>query len=141
MKKFNESLIKKSLLAIIIIALSVPATFFLSYNRIKAHAKKTTLKDIAVIAELHKGQVCQFLEMTRRCAQDFASDGFIRTQLLKEIRGSEVSVNNLSKYLVENKITIDASIKTIHILSMEGRVIASTDNSEIEKDLSNETFL
>ena len=90
---------------------------------------------------MHKGQVCQFLEMTRRCAQDFASDGFIRTQLLKEIRGSEVSVNNLSKYLVENKITIDASIKTIHILSMEGRVIASTDNAEIEKDLSNETFL
>ena len=78
--------------------------------------------------------------MTRRRAQDFASDGFIRTQLLKEIRGSEVSFNNLSKYLVENKITIDESIKTIHILSMEGRVIASTDNAEIEKDLSNETF-
>ena len=91
MKKFNESLLKKPLLAIVIIALSVPATFFLSYNLIKAHAKNAALRDIAVIAELHKGQVCQFLEMTRRRAQDFASDGFIRTQLLKEIRGSEVS--------------------------------------------------
>src|SRR3972149_1515636 len=140
MKKFNESLLKKSLLAIIIIALSVPAAFFLSYNRIKAHAKNAALKDMAVIAESYRGRVCQFLEMTRRRAQDFASDGFIRTQLLKEIRGSEVSVNNLSKYLVENKIAIDESIKTIHILSMEGRVVASTDNSEIGKDLSNETF-
>ena len=140
MKKFNESLLKKSLPAIIIMALSVPAAFFLSYNLIKAHAKNAALRDIAVIAELHKGQVCQFLEMTRRRAQDFASDGFIRTQLLKEIRGSEVSFNNLSKYLVENKITIDESIKTIHVLSMEGRVVASTDNAEIGKDLSNKTF-
>ncbi len=140
MKKFNESLLKKSLLAIVIIALSVPVTFFLSYNRIKAHTQNVTLKDIAVIAESYKGQVCQFLEMTRRRAQDFASDGFIRTRLPKEIRGREGSVNHLSKYLAENKLTLDESIKTIHVLSMEGRVVASTDNAEIGKDLSNETF-
>src|SRR3990170_6880299 len=140
MKKFNESLLKKSLLAIIIIALSVPATFFLSYNLIKAHAKNAALKDMAVIAESYKGQVCQFLEMARRRAQDFASDGFMRTRLPKEIRVREGSVNNLSKYLAENKITLDESIKTIHVLSMEGRVVASTDNSEIGKDLSSETF-
>ena len=140
MKKFNESLLKKSLPAIIIMALSVPAAFFLSYNLIKAHAKNAALRDIAVIAELYRGQVCQFLEMTRRRAQDFASDGFIRTRLPKEIRGREGSVNNLSKYLAENKITLDESIKTIHVLSMEGRVVASTDNAEIGKDLSNKTF-
>ena len=140
MKKFNESLLKKSLPVIVIIALSVPAAFFLSYNLIKAHAKNTALREMAVIAELYKGQVCQFLEMTGRRAHDFASDGFIRTRLPKEIRVREVSVNNLSKYLTENKITLDESIKTIHILSMEGRVVASTDNSEIGKDLSKETF-
>src|SRR3989304_4223150 len=140
MKKFNESLLKKSLLAIIIIALSVPATFFLSYNLIKAHAKNAALRDMAVIAESYKGQVCQFLEMARRRAQDFASDGFMRTRLPKEIRGREGSVNNLSKYLAENKFTLDESIKTIHVLSMEGRVVASTDNSEIGKDLSRESF-
>src|SRR3990170_6143557 len=140
MKIFNESLLKKPLPAIIIIALSVPAAFFLSYNRIKAHEKNAALKDIAVIAESYRGQVCQFLEMTKRCAQDFASDGFIKTRLPKEIRVREVSVNNLSKYLAENKITLDESIKTIHVLSMEGRVVASTDNAEIGKDLSGETF-
>jgi len=138
--KLLNSLLKKSLPAIVIIALSVPAAFFLSYYLIKAHTKNAALKDIAVIAESYRGQVCQFLEMTRRRAQDFASDGFIITQLPKEIRGREVSVNNLSKYLTENKITLDESIKTIHILSMEGRVVASTDNSEIGKDLSNKTF-
>ncbi len=139
MKKFNESLLKKSLPAIIIMALSVPAAFFLSYNLIKAHAKNAALKDMAVIAESYRGQVCQFLEMIRRRAQDFASDGFMRTRLPKEIRGREGSVNNLSKYLAENKITLDESIKTIHVLSMEGRVVASTDNAEIGKDLSNKT--
>ncbi|HHT9146768.1 MAG TPA: cache domain-containing protein, partial [Candidatus Wunengus sp. YC61] len=138
--KLLNSLLKKSLPAIVIIALSVPAAFFLSYYLIKAHTKNAALKDIAVIAESYRGQVCQFLEMTRRRAQDFASDGFIITRLPKEIRGREGSVNNLSKYLAENKITLDESIKTIHILSMEGRVVASTDNAEIGKDLSNETF-
>src|SRR3990167_2583137 len=140
MKKYNESLLKKPLLAIIIIALSVPAAFFLSYNLIKAHAKNAALRDIAVIAESYRGRVCQFLEMTKRRAQDFASDGFIKTRLTKELRVREVSVSNLSKYLAENKITLDESIKTIHVLSMEGRVVASTDNSEIGKDLSGETF-
>jgi len=81
MKKFNESLLKKSLPVIIIMALSVPAAFILSYNLIKAHAKNAALKDIAVIAESYREQVCQFLEMTRRRAQDFASDGFIKTRL------------------------------------------------------------
>jgi len=118
----------------------VPAAFFLSYNRIKAHAKNAALKDMAVIAESYRGRVCQFLEMTKRRAQDFASDGFIKTRLTKELRVREVSVSNLSKYLAENKITLDESIKTIHVLSMEGRVVASTDNSEIGKDLSGETF-
>ena len=118
----------------------MPAALFLSYNRIKAHAKNAALRNIAVIAESYRGQVCQFLEMTKRSARDFASDGFMRTRLPKEIRGREGSVNNLSKYLAENKITLDESIKTIRILSMEGRVVASTDNSEIGKDLSNEAF-
>ena len=140
MKIFNETLLKKPLLVIIIIALSVPAAFFLSYNRIKAHAKNAALKDMAVIAESYRGQICQFLEMTKRRAQDFASDGFIKTRLPKELRVREVSVNNLSKYLAENKITLDESIKTIHVLSMEGRVAASTEKSEIGKDLSGETF-
>ena len=81
MKKFNESLLKKSLLAIVIIALSAPATFFLSYNLIEAHAKNAALRDIAFIAKSYKGEVCQFLEMIKRCARDFASDGFIRTRL------------------------------------------------------------
>src|SRR3990172_4952840 len=107
--KLLNSLLKKSLPAIVIIALSVPAAFFLSYYLIKAHTKNAALRDIAVIAESYRGQVCQFLEMTRRRAQDFASDGFIITRLPKEIRGREGSVSNLTKYLTENKITLDES--------------------------------
>ncbi|HHT9123789.1 MAG TPA: cache domain-containing protein, partial [Candidatus Wunengus sp. YC63] len=67
-----------------------------------------------------------------------ASDGFIRTHLQKAIHGNTSAINKLNKHLVRNKLVLDKTINTINILSLEGRVAASTSSAEIGRDLSKE---
>ena len=140
MKKFElkKSLSKKALIGVAIILLPIIISFMLSYSKNKAYIKKRTLGDLTVVAEAYEGQVYKFLEMTKRRAQDFASDGFIRNQLLKKVRGRGFSGGALNKHLVKNKLALDSAIKTIHVLSLDGRVVASTHSAEIGKDYSHE---
>ncbi len=138
--KLNLSILQKMLLGIFAVLLSVFIAFFLSYHRTKIQAKRNVLKDVATIANSYKAGVCQYLEIANYRARDFSSDGFVRTQLSRLLQGRKSSVDTLSKYLIENKIVLDKSIKTIHILSMEGRIVASTDRFEIGKDVSQEIF-
>ncbi len=100
--------------------------------------KQRVLSTLTVIAESYEGQVYQFLEKAKIRAQDFASDGFIRTHLQKIIRGNTSAISKLNEHLVKNKLSLDKTINTISILSLDGRVVASTNNSEIGNDLSKE---
>lgn len=140
--KFNRSLSKKALIGIVFILLPVVITFFLSFHKNRWHIKELIFNDITAIAEAYEGHVYQFLEISKRRVQDFASDGFIRHQLLKinRSRDKRIATMSLNKYLAKDKIILDKSIKTIHVLSPEGRVVASTNIPEIGMDLSNEAF-
>ena len=140
MSKFKLSLKEKALIGITAVLLPIIITFFLIYNYNRVFLKQRILDTLTVIAECYEGQVYQFLDMCKRRAQDFASDGFIRSQLLKETRGRGNSTHILSKHLVKNKIILDKTIKTIHVLSLDGRVAASTDSSKIGMDFSNKEY-
>ncbi len=139
-EQFNRALSKKALLGIIVILLPIIITFFLSYSRNKVYLKKRILDTITVIAESYEGQVYQFLEMAKQRARDFATDGFIRNQLQKIIHGNTFAIRTLNEHLVRNKLPLDKTIHAITILSLEGRVVASTNTSDLEKDLSSEVF-
>ena len=56
--------------------------------------KQRILDTLTVIAEAYEGQIYQFLEKSKIRAQDFASDGFIRTQLQKAVRGNTSAIIN-----------------------------------------------
>lgn len=140
MSKFKLSLKEKALIGITAVLLPIIITFFLIYNHNRVFLKQRILDTLTVIAESYEGQVYQFLDMCKRRAQDFASDGFIRSQLLKETSGKGNSTHILSKHLVKNKIILDKTIKTIHVLSLDGRVAASTDSFQIGMDFSNKEY-
>ena len=142
MKRTNRSLSKKALIGIICILLPIVITFLLSYHKNKMRTKERVFNDITVIADAYEGHVYQFLEMSKRRVQDFASDGFIRHQLLKISLGRDkkIATMSLNKHLIKDKINLDKTIRTIHVLSLEGRVVASTNIPEIGMDLSNEDF-
>ena len=140
MKKFNLSLKNKALLGIIFVLIPILITFFIVYNQNRAYLKQRILDSLTVIAEAYEGQVYQFLEKVKMRFQDFASDGFIRTQTQKILRGNTSAINKLNKHLIKNKLSLDKTINTINVLSLEGQVVASTNNAEIGRDLSNEAY-
>ena len=57
----------------------------------------------------------------------------------KAIHGNTSAISKLNKHLVKNKLVLDKTINTINILSLEGRVVASTNNAAIGRDLSKES--
>lgn len=142
MVKLRKSLSQKALLSIVIVLLPVLIIlFFLNNHHNKAYVKKHSIDEVTTIAGLYEGYIYQFLETAKVRTQDFASDGFIRSQLLKKIREEKkFSVHVLIKYLIKNKLSLCSDIKTVRILSLDGRVVASTNTSEIGKDLSRESF-
>ncbi|MBM4054216.1 MAG: PAS domain S-box protein [Planctomycetes bacterium] len=139
-KKNTWSLSKKAILGILAVFLPVISTFLLVYNHNRVYLKNRVLDTLTIIAEAYEGHVYQFLEQSKRRARDFASDGFIRTQVFRMIRGNTSAADALSKHLIKNKIALDETITTIHILSTEGKVLASTNKAEIGRDLSREVF-
>src|SRR3989304_3971672 len=100
MKKFKLSLKSKALLGIIFVLLPILITFFIVYNQNRVYLKQRILDTLTIIAEAYEGQVYQFLEKAKVRAHDFASDGFVRTQLHKVVRGNVSAVNKLNKHLV-----------------------------------------
>ena len=138
MRKFKLSLKEKALIGIIAILIPILITFVLVYSQNRVYLKNRVLDTLTVIAEAYEGQVYQFLEKAKIRARDFASDGFIRTQMQKAIRGNASAIGKLNKHIVRNKLVLDKTINTISILSLEGRVVASTNNAEIGMDLSRE---
>ncbi|MDO8141108.1 MAG: EAL domain-containing protein [Candidatus Brocadiales bacterium] len=138
MRKFKLSLKEKALIGIIAILIPILITFVLVYSQNRVYLKNRVLDTLTVIAEAYEGQVYQFLEKAKIRARDFASDGFIRTQMQKAIRGNASAIGKLNKHIVKNKLVLDKTINTISILSLKGRVVASTSNAEIGRDLSRE---
>ncbi|MCR4322107.1 MAG: EAL domain-containing protein [Candidatus Brocadiaceae bacterium] len=138
MRKFKLSLRNKALIGIIAILIPMLITFILVYSKNRIYLKNRALDTLTVIAEAYEGQVYQFLEKAKIRARDFARDGFIRTQMQKAIHGNTSAISKLNKHLVKNKLVLDKTINTINILSLEGRVVASTNNAEIGRDLSKE---
>ena len=135
-KLLKESLLAKALAAIIIVLLPILTGFTVMYTKNSAFLRQRVLDTITVIAEAYEGQVYQFLEMSKRRAQDFSSDGFIRNQTLKIQNGNPYAAKALSKHLVKNKIVLDKAIHAVNVVSLDGRVIASTDNADIGRDVS-----
>ena len=134
--QFKLSLKEKAFIGIVATLIPILVTFVLIYSKNRVYLKNRVLDTLTVIAEAYEGQVYQFLEKTKIRAQDFASDGFIRTHLQKAIHGNTSAINKLNKHLVKNKLSLDKTINTINILSLEGRVVASTNKAEMGRDLS-----
>lgn len=139
MKTISVSLFHKALLAVVLLLLPILITFLHGYRNNREFLKKHILDDLTVIAEVYEGQVYQFIEMSRRRVQDFSSDGMIRNALEGAIEGRAGS-RSLGEYLVRNKLVLDKTIKRIDVITLDGRVAASTDPVRVGRDVSREVW-
>ncbi|MBI5454562.1 MAG: cache domain-containing protein, partial [Deltaproteobacteria bacterium] len=140
MKFSGTSLLTRALLALIIIILPILITFVFSYNKNKEHLKKSILDDLTVMAEAYEGQVYQYLEMAKRRAQDFSTDGHIRAEMKRYASGDKGASKRLGDYMAREKLVLDEGIGRTSVVSLDGRVIASTEPGYAGADVSKEPF-
>lgn len=138
LKKLTLS--QKVLLALVVILFPLTISFLHSYVETREQIKQHTLDDMTVIAEAYEGQVYQFLEMVKRRVEDFSTDGQIVSGLHQALSGNKGAARALAAHMNKNKRPLDKSIASIFIVSMEGRVLASTDASLMGKDVSSARF-
>jgi diguanylate cyclase (GGDEF)-like protein/PAS domain S-box-containing protein len=134
MNRRGFSLTKKATLSVAVILLPVLVTFFYGYTNGKRRLSERLLNDISAIARAHEGQVYQFLEMSKRRAEDLSSDGLIRDEARRVLDGA--SKVALSGYLARNKLPLDRDVRAIHFIGPSGRVLASTDAASVGGDMS-----
>ena len=139
MKK-PTTLNQKSFIATLVILLPIAITFWISYSNNKEYAIKNSFKELKFISEASENVVSLFLEMTKQRAEDFASDGFIRDQLKRIDLGDNSGINTLNNHLLRNKKPLDNTILGIIVISLEGKIVASTATSIIGQEVSTTPF-
>ncbi|MBI5492308.1 MAG: EAL domain-containing protein [Deltaproteobacteria bacterium] len=142
MHKFIYSLSKKALIAVLIILLPIFITFIYSYSINKKQSKEQVLNDLTISAEAFEGEVYQYLEMSKRSALDFASDGYISSELERLLHKRGKNVDDLSRHLVRNKLPLARHIHSIYVTDLKGKVVASTDPRLLGSNMSgDESFM
>jgi len=113
----------------------------ISYFNARNTLKQQIMQDLTAIAEFKKAHVLEFLEAKKGRTIDFCSDGFIRDSLEKINRGKSLRQDNvtaLNKHLSINKKPLDPYIAAIEVVDMNGKVVASTNETMIGRDVSDQ---
>lgn len=134
------SLTRKAFLYAFITFLPVLVIFLFTYNKARTYIREDIFEDMSIVANGYESLVVQFMEMEKRRAVDFSSDGFIKDRLSEFELGMEGASARLRDHLVKNKISLDKAVKEILVISPDGRVAASTNPALTGRDLSGEEF-
>lgn len=125
------------LLPSILIASFVTTFWYLSASKA---IKQSIIKELVLTADESKEHIQLFLEAKKGRTIDFSSDGFIR-DCTEEITGKESRkeyyANTLNNHLITNKKSLDPGILEIFVADFNGKVVASTNEDHIGKDISN----
>ena len=140
MEKRHLTLLQKAVFAVIVVTLPLIITFLYNYKKNTEYIKGETLVDLANTELVYEGLIYQFFEKAENRVQDFSSDGYIRDGTQKILEGQKSSVETLSDYISRNKLILDKTINAISIISLDGKVLTSTNISTIGNDFSSEEF-
>ena len=134
--------IKGKLLILTLCISLIPITIItvVYYLNARRTLKRQTLEGMTAIAESKRLHFLSLLKAKRSRVVDFSSDGFIRDRLdtitREDFHGKSKAVSTLNRHLSVNKKPLDTSIAEIAVLDMEGKVVASTHEAWLGKDLS-----
>ncbi len=96
--------------------------------------EKSYKESLTAVAESREISSTLYLRSKIGRVTDFGSDGFVRDMGEKiNQKGPDAKQlsEELSEYLLENKKPLDPELYTVHVMDLNGNVIASTDLSEV----------
>jgi PAS domain S-box-containing protein len=128
------------LLPSILIA-TVTATFcyFYTYKTVK----KNIFDQLEIAADELEKHVNVFLEGKRGRIIDFSSDGFVRDcteEIILRKDRVQYYTDRLNTHLTLNKKPLDPDILAVFVVDLDGKVFSSTENEQIGRDVSGETW-
>ncbi|MBF0494033.1 MAG: methyl-accepting chemotaxis protein [Candidatus Omnitrophica bacterium] len=112
---------------------------FTSYSTGREIIKKQILNDFSAIAEGKEQALTSYLREKERRADAFSKDRFILEAIVKidqKSADSATVVQELTKYVIDDKMSVDNQITSMEILGPDGKVIASSIESLVGQDKS-----
>ena len=117
-------------LAVAVFSIGVISYFV--YNAAKENLRAQIFDDLVLTANTMEGSLLNFIERGKGRAIDFSSDGYIRDASREVISKKTTALSSgLNEHLRRNKMSLDKTIYGIMIIDLDGRVIASTLDSEV----------
>ncbi|MBI5912970.1 HAMP domain-containing protein [Candidatus Azambacteria bacterium] len=139
--------IKLTLLFTLLIAVLIGGLFYEFDTTVESYLRNTAIKNFHAIVETSEGAYFAFADKIKTRTLDWSSDGAIRAatgNILSLPEGEEhaAAVNNLARYLREEKLKHDPSISIIDILDKNGIVVVSSraDRIGIDEKKEEEKF-
>ena len=125
-------------LSISLIPISIITTIY--YLNARDTLKNQIIQNFKAIAESKKTHIISLIQSKKGRTVDFSSDGFIKESLeIITQRGNQsYAVASLNRHLLENKKPIDSYLDAIAIVNLDGKVVASTSEEWIGKDISDQ---
>lgn len=105
-----------------------------SYLNAKDALKNSTVEGLRVISEFREAEVFHFIDSQKTVTKNYASDGYIREHLSIIQQGNanaRQAVVRLNSHLRNNKLPINKVIMSIDVISLDGRIAASTEPSRV----------
>lgn len=130
----------KILLAFIAVLLPIIIAFFLSLNSTRKHVEALIIDDLRSISEARAGDMLLFFEIVRNQMTDFASDGVIKDELERAVKKNIPVNDDLSRYIIENKMPIVKNFFRISVINTAGVTVASTNSAAIGTVQGTEQF-
>ncbi len=132
------------LIVAFVLAAIIPVIVFysLNYRYTKQALKNKTLNNLIFVAEVQEGFIYSFLNAIKNRTIDFSSDGFLRkgVEEMRKLDANDVRYTRLRKALIAhlrlNKRPLDKNICGICIVDLHGKIIASTDRHNVNRDIS-----
>ncbi|MFQ5688145.1 MAG: PAS domain S-box protein [Candidatus Scalindua sp.] len=120
---------------------TIAATFCYIYTY--KTVKKNIFDQLEIAADELEKHVNVFLEGKRGRIIDFSSDGFVRDcteEIILRKERIQYCTDRLNTHLTLNKKPLDPDILVVFVVDLDGKIISSTANEQIGKDVSGETW-
>ncbi len=141
MKVFQSIKVRLLIFILSISLMPIAAITTIYYLNARSALKYQILEKLRAVAESRRLHVHSFLEIVKARTVDFSTDGFIRNSFKRIVcrkTFKQDDVIRLNEYLSMNKLPLYRHLIAIALVDKYGKVISSTNEEFIGKDISSQ---
>ncbi|MDD5634918.1 MAG: methyl-accepting chemotaxis protein [Candidatus Omnitrophica bacterium] len=145
MKNIFSGSMKAKLVVLFLVISLVPVVVVggVSYFSAERALKQGFEESFKAIAQAREEALLRFMRTKVKLTKSFGIDFFTRETLEKIEQASPEAarlIEQLDKYLLEQKEYVDIDINALNIMNMDGKIVASTDEGALGSDKSQDDY-